>query len=70
MTNGAHELGDLLGGELADACEGTAQVLLFGCELGLMREAAPGATAADTDERTGRLDAIGGGLEDLLDYGA
>ena len=59
VTNGAHELGDLLGGELTDACEGAAQVLFFGCELGLMREAAPGAAAADADEGAGRLDAIG-----------
>ena len=33
-----------------------------------MREAAPGATAADADERTGRLDAIGRGLQNLFDH--
>ena len=70
VADGLDKFVDLLGGELANALERGAQVLLFGGKLSCAREIAPRTTAADAHEGAGRLNAIGAWLQNLGRAGA
>ena len=70
VADGLHQLVDLLRGELADALERGAQVLLLGGKLSGAREIAPRAATAGAHEGAGRLNSIGARLKNLGGAGA
>ena len=70
VADGLDKIVDLLGGELANALERGAQVLLFGGKLRGAREIAPRTTAAYAHEGAGGLNAIGARLQNLGRAGA